>query len=141
MAEAQYARLSDPERREAFQVAARRSGQRIQLLEKDTWVVTTLRVLFEAPFGHHLVFKGGPSLSKVWGALRRFPEDIDITYDIRRFAPDLVAGAGDEALPPTRSQERRRTRAIRPRLVEWVRAKVRPLVKNELEDTGFVASV
>ena len=54
--------------------------------------------LVDAPFGHQLVFKGGTSLSKVWRAIRRFSEDIDITYDIRGFAPDLVAGAGDEAL-------------------------------------------
>ena len=76
------------------------------VLEKDIWVVATLGVLFDAPFGHQLVFKGGTSLSKVWRAIRRFSEDIDITYEIRGFAPDLVAGAGDEALPLTRSQER-----------------------------------
>ena len=35
-----------------------------------------------------------------------------MTYDIRAFAPDLVAGAKEEALPPTRSQEKRWTRAI-----------------------------
>lgn len=39
---------------------------------KDTWVVATLGVLFEAPFGQNLVFKGGTSLSKVWRVVRRF---------------------------------------------------------------------
>ena len=53
------------------------------LIEKDIWIVATLSVLFEAPFGRHLVFKGGTSLSKVWHAIRRFSEDIDITCDIR----------------------------------------------------------
>ncbi len=105
--------LSPTARRDALEVAERECGQQTYLLEKDTWVVTTLRVLFEAPFGRHLVFKGGTSLSKVWKAIRRFSEDIDITYDIRGFAPDLVADGDDEALPPTRSQERRWTRAIR----------------------------
>ena len=114
MAKVQYERLSATERRDALEVAERQWGQKTYLLEKDTWVVATLRVLFEAPFGRHLVFKGGTSLSKVWRAIRRFSEDIDITYDIRGFAPDLVAGGDDEALPPTRSQERRWTRAIRP---------------------------
>lgn len=38
------------------------------------------------------------SLSKVWRAIRRFSEDVEITYDIRAIAPDLVAGAvGDTA--------------------------------------------
>ena len=100
-----------------------------------------LNVLFEAPFGRHLVFKGGTSLSKVWRAIRRFSEDIDITYDIRGFAPELVAGGDEEALPPTRSQERRWTRAIRPRLADWVRDIAGPLVQEELARAGFPALV
>ena len=87
------------------------------------------------------MFKGGTSLSKVWKAIRRFSEDIDITYDIRGFAPDLVAGGDEEALPPTRSQERRWTRAIRPRLAEWVHEVAQPLVEEELERGGFPARV
>ena len=141
MAEVRYARLSGAERRDALEVAERRCGQPTYLLEKDTWVVAILEVLFEAPFGRHLVFKGGTSLSKAWRAIRRFSEDIDITYDIRGFAPELVAGGDEEALPPTRSQERRWTRAIRPRLAEWVSEVAGPLVAEELERTGFSARV
>ena len=118
MPEVHYQRLPEAERREALQAAALLCGRRTQLLEKDIWVVATLAVLFEAPFGRHLVFKGGTSLSKVWRAIRRFSEDIDITYDIRGFVPELVAGGDEEGLPPTRSQERRWTRVIRPRLAE-----------------------
>ena len=121
MPEVHYQRLPEAERREALQAAALLYGRRTQLLEKDIWVVATLAVLFEAPFGRHLVFKGGTSLSKVWRAIRRFSEDIDITYDIRGFVPELVAGGDEEGLPPTRSQERRWTRVIRPRLAEWIR--------------------
>ena len=141
MDEIQFQRLSTAERRDALDVAARGRGQETYLLEKDTWIVATLQVLFEAPFGRHLVFKGGTSLSKVWRAIRRFSEDIDITYDIRGFAPDLVAGAGDEALPPTRSQEKRWTRAIRSRLADWVRDTAGPLVQEELACAGFPARV
>ena len=114
MAEGQFQRLSVEERRYALRAAQAEGPHRAFLLEKDIWVVATLGVLFEAPFGQKLVFKGGTSLSKVWRAIRRFSEDIDITYDIRGFAPELVAGAGDEALPPTRSQEQRWMRTIRP---------------------------
>ena len=85
------------------------------------------------------MFKGGTSLSKVWHAIRRFSEDIDITYDIRSFAPDLVAGGDEEGLPPTRSQERRWTRTIRPRLAEWVLERARPLIEERLARAGFVA--
>ncbi|MDE0258585.1 MAG: nucleotidyl transferase AbiEii/AbiGii toxin family protein [Gammaproteobacteria bacterium] len=141
MAETSFQRLSATERRDALDVAARRGGRETFLLEKDTWVVAALGVLFEAPFGRHLVFKGGTSLSKVWRAIRRFSEDLDITYDIRRFAPDLVVGDDEEAIPPTRSQERRWTRAIRPRLSEWVRDTAGPLVREELERAGLPARV
>ena len=139
MGETQFQYLSVEERRLALRKAQAESPHPAFLLEKDVWVVAALNVLFEAPFGRHLVFKGGTSLTKAWGAIRRFSEDIDITYDIRGFAPDLVADVGDEALPPTRSQERRWTRTIRPRLADWVRDRAGPLIEEELVRAGFVA--
>ena len=139
MAETKYQDLSATDRRDALAVAERSSSQKAHLLEKDVWVVATLGVLFNTRFAQHLTFKGGTSLSKVWGAIRRFSEDIDITYDIRAFAPDLVTGAGPEALPPTRSQEKRWTRAIRSRLAEWTRDRACPLVEEELARAGFKA--
>ena len=132
MAEALFQRLAAEERRHALRAAQAECPHPAFVLDKDIWVVATLGVLFDAPFGYQLVFKGGTSLSKVWRAIRRFSEDIDITYDIRGFAPDLVAGAGDEALPLTRSQERRWTKAIRPRLAEWVRGRAGPFVQEGL---------
>ena len=136
-----YQRLSTGDRRYALRAAQDEGPQSAFLLEKDIWVVATLSILFEAPFGRHLVFKGGTSLSKAWRAIRRFSEDIDITYDIRGFVPDLVAGARDEALPPTRSQEKRWTRAVRLRLAEWVRDQAAPLVEEQLARAGFVARI
>ncbi len=141
MPDAPYQRLSVEDRRLALRVAEDASGRRGFLLEKDIWVVATLDILFSAPFAAHLIFKGGTSLSKVWGAIRRFSEDVDITYDIRAFAPDLVAGAGEEALPPTRSQQKRWTRAIRARLGEWVRDQALPAVEDGLRLAGFYANV
>ena len=139
MPEARFQDLSPDDRRDALEVAERSGSHKAHLLEKDVWVVATLGILFEAPFAENLTFKGGTSLSKVWRVSRRFSEDIDITYDIRAFAPDLVSGAGDEALPSTRSQEKRWTRAIRARLAEWVRDETCPIVEAGLSDARFVA--
>ena len=136
-----YQHLSADDRRYALRVAQEKSRLRAFLLEKDIWVVAALGVLFDAPFAGHLTFKGGTSLSKAWGAIRRFSEDVDVTYDIRTFAPDLVDGAGDEALPLTRSQEKRWTRKIRDRLAEWVRDRVCPTVEDGLARAGFAAQV
>src|SRR5208282_5257791 len=93
-----FLRLPMQDRREALSVAADRSGRPAHLLEKDVWVVWALAVLYGSPHGEHLVFKGGTSLSKAYRVIRRFSEDVDLTYDIRVIAPDL-AGADGEALP------------------------------------------
>jgi len=61
------------------EVAARR-GLLAVMVEKDFWVSWTLAVLFAHPeFGQQLVFKGGTSLSKVFGVIKRFSEDIDLS--------------------------------------------------------------
>jgi hypothetical protein len=53
------------------------------VLEKDVWVCWVLRTLFTMPDRLPMVFKGGTSLSKVFGAIARFSEDVDITLDYR----------------------------------------------------------
>lgn len=126
--------LSSMERFEVLEGAAMLSGRHAHLLEKDVWVVYTLRALWDSPVGADLTFKGGTSLAKVHRAIRRFSEDLDITYDIRSFAPDLVAGSGDEALPPNRSQEKKWTREIRQRLVDWTEAWALPHLTVKLSE-------
>lgn len=66
MGETQFQHLSVEERRLALRKAQAEGPHPAFLLEKDIWAVATLNVLFEAPFGRHLVFKGSTSLSKVW---------------------------------------------------------------------------
>ncbi len=107
MHETRYETLTAADRRDVLEAAERNSNYKAHLLEKDIWIVATLRVIFKVPFAGHLTFKGGASLSKAWRVIRRFSEDIDITYDIRAFTPDLVSGTGEKALPPTRGQEKR----------------------------------
>ena len=121
--------LSAQDRRDALGVAADRSGRPAHLLEKDVWVVWALATLYGSPLGKHLVFKGGTSLSKGYGVIRRFSEDVDLTYDIRAIAPDLV-GEDSDALPKTRSEEKRWSRAVRNRLPEWVDKEVEPILAN-----------
>ena len=133
-----FLQLPPEDRREALAVAAAASGRPVHLLEKDVWVVWTLNVLFSAPFAKQLVFKGGTSLSKAYQVIRRFSEDIDITYDIRAIAPDLVEDF-TEPLPPTRSQEKRWTREIRSRLSDWVRETTLPLIEAALTSQRLTA--
>ena len=53
------------------------------VLEKDVWVCWVLKTLFTMPGRLPMAFKGGTSLSKVFGAIARFSEDVDITLDYR----------------------------------------------------------
>jgi hypothetical protein len=135
-----FFQLAVADRLEVMRVAADRSGRPAHLLEKDAWVVLALQILYESPLGAHLVFKGGTSLSKAYGVIRRFSEDVDLTYDIRTIAPDIV-GNNDEALPQSRSEERRWSKEVRKRLPEWVAGTVRPIIVNALARDAIDASI
>lgn len=71
----------DRERRDLFLAASARLGTAVQNVEKDFWVCWTLDALFNGlpAGGPRLLFKGGTSLSKAFGLVPRFSEDIDVT--------------------------------------------------------------
>ena len=137
---AEFFQLSAAERLDALNVAADKSGVPPHLLEKDLWVVWSLRHLFAGPYADHLVFKGGTSLSKAYRVIRRFSEDVDLTYDIRAIAGDLVGNAGTP-LPTSKSQEKKWRKEIRARLSGWVAAEIAPRLKHDLEQHGLPATV
>jgi hypothetical protein len=132
--------LNADDRREALAVAAGRLRRPPHLLEKDVWVVWTLQTLFAAPFAQHLAFKGGTSLSKAYGAIRRFSEDVDVTYDIRALAP-YVVGHDGEPIPPNRSQQRRWTDEVRARLPPWIAQAVAPCIESQLGTESLRARI
>lgn len=79
-----YARFvaADPaDRRDIFVAAGQRLGTAPQNVEKDFWVCWALDALFNGPAasGPRFLFKGGTSLSKGFGLIDRFSEDIDVT--------------------------------------------------------------
>ena len=74
-----FLELPADERRLYIEQAAIRRNVSPVLLEKDFWVCWLLGILFESEFAGSLVFKGGTSLSKVFGVIERFSEDIDLS--------------------------------------------------------------
>ncbi|MFO0840900.1 MAG: nucleotidyl transferase AbiEii/AbiGii toxin family protein [Gemmataceae bacterium] len=74
-----FLELPQEERRLYFEQAAARKNLLPVIMEKDFWVCWLLGVLFGSRFADHLVFKGGTSLSKVFGVIARFSEDIDLS--------------------------------------------------------------
>ena len=103
---------SDVERRDLFLGTAARLGTAVQNVEKDFWVCWTLDALFNGldTGGPRLLFKGGTSLSKAFGLIYRFSEDIDITV----FRDDLGQAAEVAELDALSGKKRRaRLDAIR----------------------------
>ncbi|MGH7102527.1 MAG: nucleotidyl transferase AbiEii/AbiGii toxin family protein [Acetobacteraceae bacterium] len=94
------------DRRDLFLATAARLGTTVQNIEKDFWVCWTLDALFNGlpPGGPRLLFKGGTSLSKGYGLIERFSEDIDITV----FRADIDAPASVEELEALGRKRRER---------------------------------
>jgi hypothetical protein len=74
-----FATLLPAERRDLLLTLAEQSGLPAVILEKDFWVSWLLECVFARPeLGDTAVFKGGTSLSKVFRAIARFSEDVDL---------------------------------------------------------------
>lgn len=78
-----FLKLSAKEQAEILQTTAASLGRTQIVLEKDIWVCWALDAIFSLPDHPQMAFKGGTSLSKVYDAIFRFSEDIDITLDYR----------------------------------------------------------
>ena len=74
-----FLKLPAGERKAYIDEASARRGLSPVIVEKDFWVCWLLSVLFESSFRDAVVFKGGTSLSKVFGVINRFSEDIDLS--------------------------------------------------------------
>lgn len=128
----EFARRADDDRLAFINEAAARRDVTPIIIEKDFWVCWTLRRLMEVPvLRDHLIFKGGTSLSKAYGIIERFSEDIDLT--IGRDAP-LVS----ETLPPMEDgisgkERERRTKALKAAAQSYVKTIALPELAKAIE--------
>jgi hypothetical protein len=78
------ARLDSKNREALFRNTANKMGLTEAIVEKDFWVCWMLDYLFHrCRWKDNLAFKGGTSLSKAYGLIERFSEDIDLILDWR----------------------------------------------------------
>ncbi len=75
-----FLNLPEQEKKDVFAGVAERLNILPSYVEKDFWVCLILNLLYnELPEGHpKMFFKGGTSLSKAFGLIKRFSEDIDL---------------------------------------------------------------
>ncbi len=81
--------LPQDERELFFRASIDIKNMPFEIIEKDYWVVWVLKRLFSLEnMKPYLTFKGGTSLSKVYGLIDRFSEDIDLSIEREFFGFD-----------------------------------------------------
>ena len=126
--------LSTEQRIELFTQAGVELGLPAFYVEKDFWVCWVLELLFHSEqIGRHLSFRGGTSLSKGWGLIDRFSEDIDLSIARAWVDPELPDPT-DSSI--SRAQQDRILKRLRRACRTVVRDYIFPLVKNQVEELG-----
>ncbi len=122
--------LALEERREYIVAAATELGLSELIAEKDFWVVWLLEHLFAlSPQLGPFTFKGGTSLSKGFGAIQRFSEDIDISIG------RATLGFGDDAYfyeAPSLKEAKRRVLEIREKVRNYVLEALLPALRTKI---------
>ena len=117
--------LEIEERRTVLGAVSIATGMIENAVEKDWWVTIILKALFQSSCADSLVFKGGTSLSKGWGLINRFSEDIDLAIDRSFF------GFAGELTRKKRTELRRKS-------LKYIREELSVELDGILKDMGVV---
>lgn len=113
------------DRRDLFTESASRLGMIPVIVEKDFWVCWILKRLFADPhLNEQMVFKGGTSLSKVYGLIDRFSEDVDLILDWRLLGYGPPKGDDPYQELPSKAQRSRYNQEMNARAAEYIREKL-----------------
>ena len=116
-----FIQLSSDERSLYCRQAAERMATPLPaaVIEKDFWVCWILNLLNEIPeLKGNITFKGGTSLSKAWGLIDRFSEDIDIAINRKLFGQHPPNGAEDAE---SNRQRKMRLEELEVKSVEFIK--------------------
>jgi nucleotidyltransferase AbiEii toxin of type IV toxin-antitoxin system len=123
------ANLPPDDRAALFEETAARANLAAPIIvEKDFWVCWALKRLYSMPEAPAMLFKGGTSLSKCFGLIHRFSEDIDLGLERR----DI--GLGGEHDPMSKNSRKGYQRALKEMLVtvrEYVADALVPAVHDD----------
>ena len=101
-----WAKATPEDRAALFNQTAVTRGISPEIAEKDFWVCWTLHQVFQFRDFPRLIFKGGTSLSKAFGIVQRFSEDIDLVINRHQL------GFNDENDPANQQRTKLRDRTI-----------------------------
>jgi predicted nucleotidyltransferase component of viral defense system len=119
-----WIKILEKERVEILNRLAITTGLPNVAIEKDWWVMMTLRALFSCECANYIVFKGGTSLSKAWNLIERFSEDIDIAIDRAFF--------GFEG-----ELKRKQINNLRRASCSYIKNKLKDELNNKLQEAGI----
>jgi len=116
-----WAKTTPKDREALFNQTASVKGISPEIAEKDFWVCWTLHQIFNLQGLPHLIFKGGTSLSKAFGIIERFSEDIDLVINRHQL------GFTDENDPANQQGAN-----LRDRTIEKLKNSCREIIAGEL---------
>lgn len=117
---------------------ARKKNISEAVIEKDYWVTFILDYLFnENQWNEYFTFKGGTSLSKCFGLIERFSEDIDLILDWR------VLGYEEKEpwLERSKTKQDRFNKEVNEKTETFLRDELLKVLEQDLKDIGFDFSI
>jgi len=104
-----------------FEATIRAASQQLNItpvyVEKDYWITLLLNQLAHSKNSENIVFKGGTSLSKGYGLINRFSEDVDIAVS------NVSGHSGNQIKTLIREVEKEMTRGLTEKYVEGMSSK------------------
>lgn len=98
------------------------------IVEKDFWVSWVLGKMFADPFLRDILrFKGGTSLSKAYGVIERFSEDIDLILDAR-----VVLFADEELEQKSNTRQAAFNKDVERRAEEYIQSELKANISKVL---------
>lgn len=119
--------LTKEQRAAVFERVGASVGLPMQAVEKDFWVTVILQAVFSLPVAQHLIFKGGTSLSKAWGLISRFSEDIDLAVN------PIALGAAEGDLTKKQIKKLRKASSL------FVSEQLTPMLCAKINEMGMSA--
>jgi len=130
------ARFDARRRAGLFDEAGARRGVSSIIIEKDFWVCWALKHLFGHADAAAFIFKGGTSLSKAFGVIRRFSEDIDVSIDRKMLG---YAGDRDPGAAPSGTKAQQLLKSLSQDLETYLHDKLLPAMTDGMGDAPYTS--
>lgn len=115
---------------EIIRLAAARKSLPEAIIEKDMWVSYLLDYLFNrCQYKEYFEFKGGTSLSKGYGAIDRFSEDVDIVVNTAVFSD---ADIKEVLKLPSKTQKQKKAEQLNKHAITFYKDKLIPVMQKDI---------